>query len=109
MTASRGRALIINIRDEQSTDSSERREGSEHDYYNLTKMFEKFGFIISELSGDKNWEAKVFHAYNHQPIFGCRHPFSHNELISAGHFWAKKTCHCFNISLVIANGSVWDE
>ena len=59
MTASRGRALIINIRDEQSTDSSERREGSEHDYYNLTKMFEKFGFIISELSGDKNWEAKV--------------------------------------------------
>ena len=61
MTASRGRALIINIRDEQSTDSSERREGSEHDYYNLTKMFEKFGFIISELSGDKNWEAKVSH------------------------------------------------
>ena len=69
MTASRGRALIINIRDERSTDSSERRGGSEHDYYNLTKMFEKFGFIISELSGDKNWEAKVFHAYNHQPIF----------------------------------------
>ena len=61
MTASRGRALIINIRDEQSTDGDERREGSEHDYYNLTKMFEKFGFIISELSGDKNWKAKVSH------------------------------------------------
>ena len=61
MTASRGRVLIINIRDDQSEDSSERREGSEHDYKNLTKMFKKFGFIISELSGDKSWEAKVRH------------------------------------------------
>ena len=26
-------------------------------------------------------------------VLRCRHPFSHNELISAGHFWAKKTCH----------------
>ena len=59
MTASRGRVLIINIRDEQSTVSSERREGSEHDYKNLTIMFKKFGFSISELGGDKNWEAKV--------------------------------------------------
>ena len=23
-------------------------------------------------------------------ILNCRHPFSHNELISGGHFWAKK-------------------
>ena len=23
-------------------------------------------------------------------ILRCRHPFSHNELISSGHFWAKK-------------------
>ena len=23
-------------------------------------------------------------------VLCCRHPFSHNELISAGHFWAKK-------------------
>ena len=23
-------------------------------------------------------------------VLRCRHPFSHNELISAGHFWAKK-------------------
>ena len=23
-------------------------------------------------------------------ILRCRHPFSHNELISGGHFWAKK-------------------
>ena len=59
MTASRGRVLIINIRDDQSEDSGECREGSEHDYKNLTKMFKKFGFIISELSGDKSWEAKV--------------------------------------------------
>ena len=26
-------------------------------------------------------------------VLCCRHPFSHNELISAGHFWAKKICH----------------
>ena len=55
MTASRGRALIINIRDKESKS----REGSQHDYENIKNMFQKFGFIISELSGDKNWGAKV--------------------------------------------------
>ena len=99
MTASRGRALIINIRDEQSTDSSERREGSEHDYYNLTKMFEKFGFIISELSGDKNWEAKVSHILSLINIW-----LIGNHIIEI-----IKQVYSFNISFVIANDSVWDE
>ena len=99
MTASRGRALIINIRDEQSTDSSERRGGSEHDYYNLTKMFEKFGFIISELSGDKNWEAKVSHILSLINIW-----LIGNHIIEI-----IKQVYSFNISFVIANDSVWDE
>lgn len=53
MTPTRGRALIIN------TGSQTDRKGSQHDYTNVEHMFEQFGFIISNLSADKNWKAKV--------------------------------------------------
>ena len=59
MTATRGRALIVNIRDKKSAGNFERRKGSLHDYMNLAIMFKKFGLIVSKLSGDRNWEAKV--------------------------------------------------
>lgn len=59
MTPTRGRVLIINIRDESSAVEAEQRKGSENDFVNLKHMFTNFGFIISELSGDKNWDAKV--------------------------------------------------
>ena len=51
MTATRGRALIIN----NKTD----REGSQYDYANIKMMLERFGFVISELSEDKEWHAEV--------------------------------------------------
>ena len=59
MTATRGRALIVNIRDKRSAEEFERRKGSQHDYVNLAIMLKKFGFVVSKLSGDRNWGAKV--------------------------------------------------
>ena len=53
MTATRGRVLIINVRDAPD------REGSQYDYQNLKVMFGKFGFIVSNLSNDKAWKAEV--------------------------------------------------
>lgn len=47
--------MVINVR------SPEDRKGSQYDYENLRDMFEKFGFIISGLSGDKDWSAQVRH------------------------------------------------
>ena len=53
MTATRGRVLIINVRDAPD------REGSQYDYKNLEEMFGKLGFIVSNLSDDKAWTAQV--------------------------------------------------
>ena len=50
--------LIINIRDAPD------REGSQYDYKNLEKMFGKLGFIVSNLSGDKDWTAEVIITIN---------------------------------------------
>ena len=50
--------LIININyptNENITD----REGSQHDYKNVEEMFDKLGFIVSNLSDDKAWTAQV--------------------------------------------------
>ena len=58
MTATRGRVLIINVRDAPD------REGSQYDYKNLEEMFRKLGFIVSNLSGDKDWTAEVIISVN---------------------------------------------
>lgn len=60
MTKTRGRALVINNRDGISKKTGQRgRAGSEHDYVNITNMLKKFGFVISNLSADKDWNAQV--------------------------------------------------
>ena len=52
-TATRGRVLMVNVRNPSD------REGSQHDYQNLENMFGKFGFIVSKLSGSKPWTGQV--------------------------------------------------
>lgn len=59
MSATRGRALIINVRDPNSPDKHQIRKGSDHDYKNIENMLKRFGFIASQLSADKFWSAKV--------------------------------------------------
>ena len=58
MSATRGRALIININYPTNKNISD-REGSQYDFKNLKVMFGKFGFIVSNLSDDKAWTAEV--------------------------------------------------
>ena len=58
ITATRGRVLIINIRDASD------REGSQYDFKNLEEMFGKLGFIVSNLSGDKDWTAEIIITIN---------------------------------------------
>lgn len=59
MTSTRGRALIINNRFEWRHAGLIGRSGSAYDYTNIMAMLKKFGFVISHLSGDKNWKAQV--------------------------------------------------
>lgn len=59
MTSTRGRALIINNRCGDIEVGGYGRKGSNKDYINVTNMLLSFGFIISHLSHDRNWTARV--------------------------------------------------
>lgn len=66
MSETRGRVLIINNRAHawQKTQLSNGfelrwRKGSKHDYANLSRMFQRFGFVISDRSADRDWTSKV--------------------------------------------------
>lgn len=59
MTETRGRALII------SNHFNGTRAGSEHDYCNMERMLQKFGFVIA--GAHRNYTAEVCKNY----VFVC--------------------------------------
>lgn len=59
MTSTRGRALVINNRYGDVTARGSGRRGSPNDYKHMTNMLQRFGFIISHLSCDRDWQSDV--------------------------------------------------